>query len=60
MGYRMFILMCLCYLQGTLRFLDVKKAPRPKDFDRIQKNLQAFLDDINVKNEILNAGELSD
>lgn len=49
-----------CYLQGTLRFLDVKKAPRPKDFDRIQKNLRAFLDDANVKNEILNAGELSD
>ena len=21
-------------LQGTLRFLDMKKAPRPKDFDR--------------------------
>lgn len=49
-----------CYLQGTLRFLDVKKAPRPKDFERIKTNLQAFLDDNNIQNEILNAGELSD
>jgi spore photoproduct lyase len=49
-----------CYLQGTFRFLDYKTRPRPKDFDRVAKHLNALFEGDGVKPELLNAGELSD
>jgi len=49
-----------CYLQGTFRFQDYGKTPRPKDFSRVEKHLQAFFDGDGIRPEILNSGELSD
>lgn len=49
-----------CYLKGTLRFLDVKKRPRPKDFYRVEDALVTLFDNNGHRRELLNAGELSD
>jgi len=49
-----------CYLQGTFRFLDYGKKPRPKAFTRVQDHLQAFFEGDGIRPEILNSGELSD
>lgn len=49
-----------CYLQGTFRFQDYKKKPRPKDFERVEKNLLALLKGDLQRHELLNSGELSD
>lgn len=49
-----------CYLQGTFRFQDYGKKPRPKDFCRVEQHLQAFFDGDGIRPEILNSGELSD
>lgn len=49
-----------CYLQGTLRFLEGKTKPRPKDYARIERHLIALFEGDGVNPELLNAGELSD
>jgi spore photoproduct lyase len=49
-----------CYLQGTFRFLEYKKQPRPKDFDRVEAALTYLFENDGRRPEILNAGELSD
>lgn len=49
-----------CYLQGTFRFLEYGKKPRPKDFSRVEQHLQAFFKGDGVRPELLNSGELSD
>ena len=49
-----------CYLQGTFRFQDYGKNPRPKAFTRVEKHLQAFFEGDGIRPEILNSGELSD
>lgn len=49
-----------CYLQGTFRFLEYKKEPRPKDFDRVAKALTALFEESEGAPELLNAGELAD
>jgi len=49
-----------CYLQGTFRFLEYKKQPRPKDFNRVERSLLALFEENGHRPEILNAGELSD
>jgi spore photoproduct lyase len=49
-----------CYLQGTFRFQEYKKKARPKDFERIEKNLLSLFDGELKRPELLNSGELSD
>jgi len=49
-----------CYLQGTFRFLEYKKQPRPKDYGRVERSLLELFKNDDRRPEILNAGELSD
>ncbi len=48
-----------CYLKGTFRFLPYKTKPHIKDFDKIKKHTQVFLEYVEEP-EILNTGELAD
>lgn len=48
-----------CYLKGTFRFLPYRAKPHIKDFNKINKHTQTFLEHIKEP-EILNTGELAD
>lgn len=50
-----------CFLKGTLRFLDTKTKPVVKDYCKIQKHVNSFLENVNNNSrELLNSGELAD
>jgi len=49
-----------CYLKGTLRFRPQKSKPYVKDYERIERHVRAFLDNVDGCEEILNTGELAD
>ncbi|MEN3062219.1 MAG: radical SAM protein [Candidatus Methanosuratincola petrocarbonis] len=48
-----------CYLQGTLRFLPGKKAPKPRSLEDVEVAVKRFLEEAKDP-EILNSGELAD
>jgi spore photoproduct lyase len=49
-----------CYLNGTFRFREQKKAPYLKDPERILIHLNSFFQGTNGTEEVLNSGELAD
>ncbi|MFX1512152.1 MAG: spore photoproduct lyase family protein [Promethearchaeota archaeon] len=48
-----------CYLQGTLRFKEIKTNPSYKNRDEITQHIQCFIQG-TARPEILNTGELGD
>ena len=49
-----------CFLKGTLRMVKTKTMPVAKDYERIEKHVNCFLQHDGVSNELLNSGELAD